>query len=123
MISELERSELIDVLEQATAKLLAGQDLVQPDVEWTALVTGILELIYADDEGRKNPEMKGRPVSEDLLMLEDDAPDAKLVINWPKVGARAGLDADEVHILELRSAGLTREVILSKLAQDDVERR
>ena len=216
MISELERSELMDVLEQATAKLLAGQDLVKPDAEWTALVTGILELpiayfpavqialgqgrwrkakhpkayiqkvarreaqginaardpkstlkipqnvldeegqalsyegyidhqsydygpvkqggvwqarneteepIYADDEGRKIPEVNGRPVPDDLLMLEDDGPDAKLVINWPKVGERAGLDAAEVQILELRSAGLTREVILNKLTRDDEERR
>jgi hypothetical protein len=216
MISELKESELMDVLEQATAKLLAGQDFVQPDAEWIALVTGILELpiaffaavkmalvqgrwrnvknpkaylrkvakreaqttnaardpkstlkipqnvvdedgqplsyegyidhqsydygpvkqggvwqarneteepIYADDEGRKIPEVNGRPVPLDLVLLEDDGPDATLVINWPKVGERAGLDAAEVRILELRRAGLTREVILNKLARDDEERR
>jgi hypothetical protein len=47
MIGELDKSELMEVLEQATAKLLAGQDLVIPDAEMTLLVTGILELPIA----------------------------------------------------------------------------
>jgi hypothetical protein len=81
------------------------------------------EPIWADEEGREIPVVNGRLVPADLLMLEDDGPDARLVINWPKVGERAGLDAEEVQFLKLRSAGLTREVILNKLAQDAVERR
>src|SRR4051812_83144 len=60
MISELKESELMDVLEQATAKLLAGQDFVQPDAEWIALVTGILELPIAFFAAVKMALVQGR---------------------------------------------------------------
>jgi hypothetical protein len=56
-------------------------------------------------------------------MPEDDEPDAKLVINWRKVAERAGLNAEELQILKFRLAGVTREVLLKKVAKDDKERR
>jgi hypothetical protein len=214
-MNDMERLQLIEVLGQATAKLLAGQD-GGPGAEWGALVTGILELpiaylpavhvalaqgrwrnaknpkayiqkvarreasamgsarapkstlkipnnvcdedgqplsyesyidhqsydygpvkngnvwqarnpteepIWVDEEGREIPVVNGRPVAEDLLMPEDDEPDAKLVINWHKVAERAGLDAEETQILKLRVMGFTREVLLKRLAKDDEERR
>jgi hypothetical protein len=216
MISELKESELMDVLEQATAKLLAGQDFVQPDAEWIALVTGILELpiaffaavkmalvqgrwrnvknpkayirkvarrealkmnavrdpkstlqipqnvsdedgqplsyegyldyrsyddgpvkqggvwqarnaseepIFVDEEGREIPMVNGRPVPEDLRKPEDDGPDAKLVVNFSKVAEAVGLDKDAAQVLEYRTAGVTREVLLNQVAKDDEERR
>jgi hypothetical protein len=216
MISDLEPSELMDVLEQATAKLLAGQDLLEPDAEWTALVTGILDLpityfravqialaqgrwrkakhpksyiqkvarreaqkmgaardpkstleipqnvldedgqplsyegyldyrsyddgpvkqggvwqarnaseepIFVDEEGREIPMVNGRPVPEDLLMPEDDGPDAKLVVNFSKVAEGVGLDQDAAQVLKYRTAGVTREVLLNQIAKDDEERR
>jgi hypothetical protein len=220
MLHDRERSQLIDLLELATAKLQAGPDQTQPEdpepaVDWLALVTGVLELpirylpavqqalaqgrwrkaknpkayirtvakrtlatdsrrdpkstleipknvcdeegqplsyqdyidyqsydygpvkvggrwkarnpldepIWADEEGREIPAVDGRPVPEDLLMLEDDEPDAKLVIHWQKVAERAGLDDEEAMILGLRGVGATREAILSRLAQDDEQRR
>lgn len=216
-MNDMERSQLIEVLEQARAKLLPGQD-GGPDAEWTLLVTGILELpitylpavqtavhqgrwrnaknpkayirrvalrearsmrsgrnpkstrltipanlqndegealsveqyidflcadvgavkeegiwkardplyepIFVDDEGREIPCVYGRPVPEDLLMLADDEPDAKLVVNWLLVIERAGLDDEEGDILMMRTSGLSREAILRELAQgDDNERR
>jgi hypothetical protein len=215
-MSEVERSQLIDVLEQATAKLLAGEAPLTPDAEWTALLTGVLglpityfralqvvlaqgrwrtaktpkaylrkavkceaskmssdfdpkstlqiprkldpddgeeasleeyidflgadtgpvkrnavwkarnpmeEAIWVDEEGRGIPVVNGRPVPEDLLMPEDNEPDARLVINWTKVAERAGLDAEETHILKQRVAGVTREAILNFLAKNEEERR
>jgi len=216
-MNDMERWQLIEVLEQATAKLLPGQD-GGPDAEWTALVTGTLELpiayltavqtaldqgrwrnaknpkayirrvalrearsmrsgrdpkstplaipanlqndegealpleeyidfrcadlgvvkeggiwkacdmpyepTFVDDEGREVPVVNGRPVPEELLMPEDDEPDAKLVINWLLVIERASLDDEEGDILMMRTSGLSREAILRELAQgDDKERR
>jgi hypothetical protein len=214
VMNDIERSQWMDVLERATAKLEAGE--AGPDAEWIALVAGLLDLppeylravqvalaqrrwskakdpkayvrkvakremlnvrpgrdpkstleipnglrdedgqplsyqdfiddrsydygpvkkgtawqarnpseeaIWADEEGRKIPVVNGRPVPEDLLMLEDDGPDAKLVINWPKVAEHAGLDAEETQILKLRLAGVTRDRLLKMLARDDEERR
>ena len=216
-MNDMERSQLIEALEQARAKLLPGQD-GGPDSQWTALVTGILELpiaylpavqtalhqgrwrnakdpkayirrvalrearsmrsgcdpkstslaipanlqndegealsleeyidfkcadlgvvkeggkwkacdmpyepTFVDDEGREVPVVNGRPVPEDLLMLADDEPDAKLVVNWLLVIERAGLDDEEGDILMMRTSGLSREAILRELAQgDDKERR
>jgi hypothetical protein len=78
---------------------------------------------FRDAEGRVIPSFKGRPVPQDLLMLEDDEPDAQLVIDWDKVGDRAGLNEAEQDILEFRLLGFTRELILSELAKDDDDRR
>jgi hypothetical protein len=206
----------MELLEQATAKLLAGQDLVQPDAEWIALVTGILELpiaffpavkmalvqgrwrsaknpkaylqkvakreaqkrnaardpkstlkipqdildedgqplsyegyidhqsydygpvkqggvwqarneteepIYVDDEGRKIPEVNGRPVPEHLLMLEDDGPDARWVVNWAKVAELSGVGPEVTQVLKFRVVGLTRDFVFNNVARDDDERR
>jgi hypothetical protein len=216
MISELERSELMEVLERAAGKLLAGEDLIEPDPEWTTLVTEVLELpiayfpavqaalvqgrwrnaknpkaylrtvvrreifsmgsepdakrrlripshlrneegkplsmeeyldlawsdtgpvkesgvwkarnpmeeaIWVDEEDRVIPVVNGRPVSLDLLMLADNGPDARLVVNWDEVARRAGRDADETQILKLRAYGLTREFIFTTLAQQDEDER
>jgi hypothetical protein len=81
------------------------------------------EALCTDDEGRVVPTVKGRALPEDVLMLEDDAPDAKLIIDWDTVGERAGLDAEETELLWLRGCGCTRDVILQQLARNDEERR
>jgi hypothetical protein len=214
VINDIERAQLMDVLDRATAKLEAGE--AGPDPEWIALVAGVLDLppeylpavqvtlaqrrwpkandpkayirkvarremlnvrsgrdpkstlvipngvrdeegqplsyqdyidyrsydydpvkkgtawqarnpsdepIWADEEGRQIPVVNGRPVPEDLLMLEDDGPDAKLVINWPRVAERAGLDAQVAQVLKFRGAGVTREAMLNMGAKNEDERR
>jgi hypothetical protein len=68
--------------------------------------------------------VNGRPVPLELLMSEDYGPDARLIIDWHEVARRAGLDAEETQILKLRRFGLTRESMLTALAQgDESERR
>jgi hypothetical protein len=79
--------------------------------------------VFMDDEGREIPVVAGRPVPEDLLMPEDDEPDAKLVLNWPKVADRAGLDEEEAVVLTLRGSGITREAMLSRLGKTEKQRR
>ncbi|MGI8959285.1 MAG: hypothetical protein ACR2IV_05920 [Bryobacteraceae bacterium] len=219
MVYDIERSQLIDLLERAAAKLEgqgSAEDQEAPDLEWSALVTGVLELPlsyllavqlailqsrwrnakhpkaylrkvarlkaremhsthdrkstltipenlrndegqplsledyldltssdvgavksggrwkarnpgeeegFYDDEGRPIPCVKGRPVPEDLLVLEDDEPDAQLVVNFEKVAERAGLNNAAMKVLEYQLAGFTREFVLEHLAQDDKERR
>lgn len=81
------------------------------------------EAVFVDDEGREIPCVAGRPVSLDLLMLEDDQPDAKLVINWHEVAKRADLDDDEALVLNLRRLGVTREGMLRPLGKTKKQRR
>jgi hypothetical protein len=77
--------------------------------------------IYADDEGRKIPEVNGRPVPEHLLMLEDE--DARWVINFPKVGELSGVGPEVTQVLKFRVMGLTRDFVFNNVARDDDERR
>jgi hypothetical protein len=81
------------------------------------------EPVFMDEEDRVIPCVDGRPVPLDLLIPEDDEPDAKLDINWPKVAERAGLDEEEAEVLTLRGSGITREAMLSRLGKTEKQRR
>jgi hypothetical protein len=71
-----------------------------------------------DSEGRELPTFKGKAVPEYLCSLEDDEPDACLVIDWQKVYARAGVDEYEQRILSLRSKGWTAQKIFDSATSD-----
>lgn len=76
-----------------------------------------------DDEGDELvPRFKGRSVPQDLLVPEDDEPDARMRIDWNKVADRASLDPEERLILQLRLGGFTRDFVLTR-AENEEERR
>jgi len=77
--------------------------------------------VNVDEEGRQLPTINGKPVPECLVSLEDDEPDAQLIIDWSKVGRQVPTDEQEQCILELRALGQTREAILAS-AESDEER-
>ena len=43
-------------------------------------------------------------------------------VNWERVAQRAGLEEDELCVLECRAAGMTRSQILEELADDEEDR-
>jgi hypothetical protein len=77
---------------------------------------------FCDEQGRAIPCIGGRPVPSAVLTTDDDDPDGPLRIDWPKLSALANLDEGEDEILGLRLMGLTRQEVLSELADDEQHR-
>jgi hypothetical protein len=56
---------------------------------------------------------------EDASADEDHELSEDCIINWRKVGGQAGLDKDEIAVLEARAHGVTREEILYGAVDDE----
>jgi hypothetical protein len=71
-----------------------------------------------DSEGRELPTFNGKAVPVYLCTLQDDEPDARLVIDMAKVWRRIGADEFEQKVFLLRAKQLTAREIFDSATSD-----